>query len=146
MRPFLLAGSSLLALVALVGAASATDVKFINSSPAVNGQIVASGFVQGDVLINPDGLFDAQLQGDGNFVIHYGSTPDQPVDWASGEGGGNAGAPYGLGVYRNNGFTSRFPNSITSFDIYQNNTPANYTYALEGSNFYDGPSFFKSQQ
>src|SRR5271154_1996996 len=75
MRPFLLAGSALLALFAPVGAASATDVTYINSSPAVDGQMVTTGFVQGDVLVNPDGLFNGLLQNDGNFVVSYGTYP-----------------------------------------------------------------------
>jgi hypothetical protein len=138
-RPFLLAGTSLLALFVPVAIASATNVTYINSSPAVDGQQVPTGFVQGDVLVNPDGLFNGVLQGDGNFVVHYGTNPDQPVDWASGHGNGSAGAPYGLGTYRGN--TKLFGTSLTSFYVYQNNNPASSSYELEGSNYYNAPTF-----
>jgi hypothetical protein len=98
MRPFHLAGFSLLALFAAGATASATDVTYINSSPAVNGQIVSSGFVQDDVLVNSDGLFNGLLQSDGNFVVSYGTTPylsqtQAQIDWASGHVSGSSGQP-----------------------------------------------------
>ena len=133
----------MLALFVPVAIASATNVNFINGSPAVDSQKVATGFVQGDVMVNPDGLFNGLLQNDGNFVVSYGTYPytsplGSGILWASGHNNCCLG-PYGLGSYRSNDKLNG--TSVTSFYVYQNNNPTTSLFELEGSNFYNGPSF-----
>jgi len=137
MRPLLFAGSSLLAISASVAAASATTENFINGSSSVNGQLVATGFLQNDVLVNPDGLFNGRLQGDGNFVVSYGTAPNTSLDWSAGHSN-PGGGPYGLSSYR--GSSKLFGTSLTSYVIY-NNSPTNSFYELAGSNYYNAPTF-----
>jgi hypothetical protein len=74
MRRFLLAGSSLLAFFASAATATATSVTYINGSPALNTQ-VATGFVQGDVLVNPNGLFNGLLQNEEISSLAMAPTP-----------------------------------------------------------------------
>jgi PEP-CTERM motif-containing protein len=142
MRSFLFAGSSLLALFAAGATASADPVKYVNGSSDadLNQGLVPTGFVQGGVMISPDGLFSAQLQNDGNFVVHYGSSIGGAIDWASGNNNCCLG-PYGLSSYR--GDTKLFNTSNTSFVVYKQNNPTTPLFELAGANGYTGASFLQ---
>ncbi len=140
MRSFLLAGSSSLAVSALVASASAqtyTYVPYVNSSAAVNGQFDPTGFVQGDYLGSPSGLYAGRLQSDGNFVVSYGTTPNTSLLWAAGYSNPSNG-PYGISVYRGNSLTT--PDSLTSYAIFN---PTSQFYQLVGSNYYNAPTFIQ---
>lgn len=137
MRLFRLSGASLLVLSASVASASAaTAVGYVNSSAAVNGQLVPTGFVENDVLVNPSGLFNGRLQGDGNFVVSYGTSPNPDVDWSAGF---SMGGTFGLSNYRGN--TKLFGTSLTSYVVYKDDNPTTPYYELVGSNYYNGPTF-----
>lgn len=140
MRPFLLAGSSSLAVSVLAGTASAqnyTYVPYVNSSAAVNGQFDATSFVQDDYLGSPSGLYAGRLQSDGNFVVSYGTTPNTSLLWAAGYSNPNNG-PYGISVYRGNTLTN--PDSLTSYAVF---SPTGQFYQLVGSNYWNAPSFIQ---